>query len=357
MLKELLNNFIKHWYLTLPVVLSIISFCSVLVPPEFFWLAAIISFSIPIVLILNLFFLIIVILFKRKLVVFPLATLIFGLPFLLITYSFKGESSNAEFDFSVLSFNVKYFQKFNTYSKLSSEMINWLAADTSDIKCIQEYISNSKRPVYNLTKKLKSNNYNSFICDIKTEGLYRYQGMAIFTKYDIINSGLVWEDENSVNLALFIDIKIQNDTIRIYNIHLASMAIKFKQFRSLDNFQSKVKDVIVKLNQGAKKRSSQIDLLIAHTINCSYPFLICGDLNEIPYSYNYFKLKRYFNNSFEKAGNGFGFSLNSFLFFLRIDHHFYKNDIEAIDFRVDRTMKISDHFPTRCLYRISKPIE
>ncbi len=285
--------------------------------------------------------------------VFPLATLILGLPFFLVTYSFKGESSNAEYDFSVLSFNVKYFQKFNTYSKLSSEMINWVAEDTSDIKCIQEYISYSKSPVYHLTKKLKADNYNSFIYDIKTEGLYRYQGMAIFTKYEIINSGLIWEDENSVNMALFIDIKINNDTIRIYNIHLASMALNFKQFRNLKNFQSKFKNEIIKLNHGAKIRSSQIDMLIAHTNNCPYPFLICGDLNEIPYSYNYFKLKSYFDNSFEKAGNGFGFSLNSFLFFLRIDHHFYKNDIEAIDFRIDRTMKISDHFPTRCLYRIS----
>ena len=78
-----------------------------------------------------------------------------------------------------------------------------------------------------------------------------------------------------------------------------------------------------------------------------------GDFNETPYSYNYFRLRKHFGNSFEDAGNGFGFSLNSKLFFLRIDHHFFSKGITPIKYRVDRTQPLSDHFPTRASYVIN----
>ncbi len=110
----------------------------------------------------------------------------------------------------------------------------------------------------------------------------------------------------------------------------------------------------MRLKHGAEKRSSQIDLLIEHANNSPYPVVICGDFNETPYSYNYFKLKKHFSNSFENAGHGFGFSYHSILFFLRIDHQFYTNRIKALDYRIDREMRISDHFPARSLYSISK---
>jgi len=78
------------------------------------------------------------------------------------------------------------------------------------------------------------------------------------------------------------------------------------------------------------------------------------DFNETPYSYNYFKLKKHFFNTFEEAGNGFGFSFNSLIFFLRIDHQFYNSEIEVLNYRIDRSMAISDHYPTRGFYRMQK---
>jgi endonuclease/exonuclease/phosphatase (EEP) superfamily protein YafD len=114
----------------------------------------------------------------------------------------------------------------------------------------------------------------------------------------------------------------------------------------------KLRNLISKLKNGAINRSSEINTLIKHTQSSPYPFIICGDFNETPYGYNYHRLHSLFDNSFEKAGNGFGFTLNSLLFFLRIDHHFYGKGITAQLYKVDRSMNISDHFPTIGYYKI-----
>jgi endonuclease/exonuclease/phosphatase family metal-dependent hydrolase len=130
------------------------------------------------------------------------------------------------------------------------------------------------------------------------------------------------------------------------------MHLRLYQYKNADNYLGKIKRLISMLKYGAEARSSQIDKLIDHTNSSPFPYFVCGDFNETPYSYNYFKLRHHFSNAFEEAGNGFGFTLNSIIFYLRIDHQFYHQDIEALDFRVDRSMKISDHFPTRGFYQV-----
>ncbi len=358
MLKEeywVLNNyFLKYWYLTIVVALSILSYISVFIPPTFFWPAVFASYAIPGVLILNLILLITVPFFKKRLIVFPFLSLLFGLPFMLITISFQSEKGPVKYDFSVLGFNTKNFLKRHSYNGYSQEMINWAAMDTSDIKCIQEYSTKSKWNPLDVAGQFTDNGYHKFEYFAEKDDPEKQQGLAIFSKYDILDSGNVWQSFGSMNAGIFIDVKLGQDTLRIYNVHLASMHLEINQYKHPKHYKSKLKRLISRLKNGAEERSYQIDKLIEHTGKCLYPYIVCGDFNETPYSYNYFRLKRHFTNAFEEAGNGFGFSFNSLLFFLRIDHHFYNDKIEAIDYRVDRSMKISDHFPTRAYYLIKK---
>ena len=99
------------------------------------------------------------------------------------------------------------------------------------------------------------------------------------------------------------------------------------------------------------QHSFEINLIIEHAKKSPHRFIICGDFNEIPYSYNYLKLRRIADNSFEKAGNGFGFTMNNRLFFLRIDHHFVSEGVKPLFFRVDKSINKSGHFPTKGLYQ------
>lgn len=342
----------KYWYLTALLFITLLSYLSVFIPPTVFWPAVFASYAIPVLLGINAVLLIIIPFIKWRLIVFPLIGLLFGLMFISITYSYKGKKSSDIHDISILSFNAKLFRKAKMYHEFSWEMINWVAEDKSDIKCIQEYSTNARWEPLDVTKKNIDQGYYGFTHIAGVSDAVHDPGLAIFSKYQILDTGIVWKQPGTVNDGIYADVLVENDTLRIYNVHMASMNLALYQYKYKSNYLRKVKRLISRLKYGAEVRSSQVDKLVAHTNNCPYPFIVCGDFNETPYSYNYFKLKRQFSNTFEEAGNGFGFSLNSKLFFLRIDHHFISSNIEALDFRVDRSMKISDHFPTRGYYRL-----
>ena len=84
--------------------------------------------------------------------------------------------------------------------------------------------------------------------------------------------------------------------------------------------------------------------------NSPHPLILMGDLNEIPYSYTYFKLGENYENAFENAGRGFGFTYNRILFFLRIDHIFSSEKLKAVQFRTHREVDYSDHYPVSATF-------
>ncbi len=274
-----------------------------------------------------------------------------GAPFIGRTISLH-EPKTENATVSVLSFNAKLFRKARTYEEFSLDMIEWTVQAPYDIKCIQEYSTNSRWPVLDVTGQFKTLGYSDFTFKSKMKNNEHSNGMAIFSKYPIVKAEVVLEDSISANAVLYADLQIGKDTVRIYNVHFESMNLQLYRLKSSDQAFGKLRDLISKLKNGAINRFSEINTLIEHTQSSPYPFIICGDFNETPYGYNYHHLHSLFDNSFEKAGNGFGFTLNSLLFFLRIDHHFYGKGINVQTYEVDRSMNISDHFPTIGYYTI-----
>ena len=346
MLKAIIKEIKQRWYLTILVILSILSFSSVYISPTLFWPAIFASYAIPVILILSFILVIILPFIKKRRVIFPIVIIIFGIPFLRSTFRIGNNKISSEKEFSILSVNAHLFREPNTYSEFSIPMIKWAAEDKSDIKCFQEYSTNKRWEALDVTSQIAKEGYAHFVYAANLRGSDHNPGLAIFSKYPILDSGMVWKVQGSVNAGMFVDLLIDKDTIRIYNVHLESLKLKVDELKNPNGYWNKIKQLVKSLKKGASDHTWQTDTLIAHTLNSPYPYIICGDFNETPYSYNYVKLRDQFSNAFEEAGTGFGFTFNSFLFFLRIDHHFFSSEIQCSDFRVDRSMKISDHFPT-----------
>ncbi|MGL1886558.1 MAG: endonuclease/exonuclease/phosphatase family protein [Reichenbachiella sp.] len=331
-------------------VVSQVCFLSSYVSPLDFWPFALISYGIPIVIIINLLMLIIGSRINLILIIFPILNLASGFLFIDKTVSITLAPPLQEPSFELMSYNVKLFREQKVYNKFSSELINQVVEDSTDIKCLQEFSTNAIWEGLDISKKIRDKGYNGFEFQGSLPDSEHSPGMAIFSKFPMLNTGVVWTSPGTMNAVIYADLLIDADTIRIYNTHLASMDLRLYELKSSDRYLDKIKYVIKSLKQGATKRQNQTEKLLTHSGQCPYPFIIAGDFNETPYSYNYYLMNYRHRNAFEESGNGFGFSYNGLLFFLRIDHHFYSDELESSGFRVDRSMKISDHFPTRCNY-------
>jgi endonuclease/exonuclease/phosphatase family metal-dependent hydrolase len=341
-----LTIIVRHWKLSISLFLSVLSYGSVLIPPSYFGIAVLIGFTIPFFLILNSIQLLYLVIRLKIIFLFPLIGLIAGLPFIFSSLSFHVDKAKGNASFSVLSYNAKLFRQRNTYEQFSTDMIKWVVEDNSDVKCIQEFSTNDKWDGLDVAGKLTQKGYQRYTFQSKIKDNEHNLGLAIFSRYEIANSGVIWEDTTSLNAIIFIDLLLSRDTLRVYNVHLTSMNL------DLTGGGVNSMSMTYRLIESAARRSDQISRLIEHARLSPHPVIICGDFNESPYGFNYRQVVHSFANSFENAGNGFGFTYNNRIVPLRIDHQFYGKEVRVLDYSVDYKMKISDHFPTKANYEI-----
>tara|TARA_Y100001980_G_C14556780_1_gene350261 strand:+ start:29175 stop:30203 length:1029 start_codon:yes stop_codon:yes gene_type:complete len=259
---------------------------------------------------------------------------------------------------SVLSYNVSFFKstqfnplhKVNSIEKSKSHAIQQTILDlNADVICLQEYYQDDNVNIYQLDKKLGSS-YDHYFLTRPSYEKGRSGGISIFSRYPIIEQGIVLVDStNRFNGVAFVDIRFNNDTIRIINAHLHSMQIRTDKVFSVPGlvrtFQS--------LKRGSIFRHKQIEVLTEFIRNSPHKVILAGDLNELSNSYNYHQIARLLNDAFMEAGNGLGYTLNKTRWSLyRIDYQFYSDGLVSERFEIPRDNRISDHFPTYAVYRV-----
>ena len=331
-------------------LITLVLYLSVLVSPVNFPYAGLLPFLIPLFLAFNLFLLLVLAISLKKSAFIPLAALLIGYKFILITYQFNSSDENAP-GLRVLTYNAHLFDyKRSNEGEFDSNIFSWLVDHPAEVKVFQEFYQDNTSTSRNALKILSKNGaYEYSYHSNEGDKNRRSVGLAIFSKYPIVHEGVVF-DTKYTNGAIFADIEVGNDTIRIYNTHLESMAI---QAESLDNYeQAKTvyRKTLGKLHRGSLARAEQLDILFEHFGNSPHPVILMGDLNEIPYSYAYFKLSQKLTNAFELAGRGFGFTYNRILFFLRIDHIFASPELTPLYFHTHREVDYSDHYPVSATY-------
>jgi len=338
--------------------ITVLAYLSPYVSPEVMWMAGFFSLAIPVLLIINFLLLAYFLVKFDIMLLLPLCLLVLGNEYIASSFSYNPvpKSMKQESQISVLNYNVRVF---NTYAYLQSKnrpgksMIDWLKEDSADIKCLQEFYNHSESEIFNTVEKLsESEQYHSLIRPAYTNSIGAEFGLAIFSRYPIAHSGEVTVRSNPNQHAIFADVVTGPDTIRVYNIHLQSMSIDENKIDDFDQASETYLDIAKKLRFGFVERAKQVDNLIEHILQCPYPVIVCGDFNDIPYSYTYRQLRRHLSNAFEEAGHGLGFSYNGRLFFLRIDNQFYSNGLEALRFITFREVPFSDHFPVKTVYSV-----
>jgi endonuclease/exonuclease/phosphatase family metal-dependent hydrolase len=331
-------------------IASIVLFSSVYVSPEYFQYVGLLPFFIPIILVVNIILFGILTLSWRKLAFIPLFTIVVGYKFFLITIQIRSNNEPVE-GLQVLSYNAHLFDyKSRTEGKFDPNVFNWLSDQPADVKVFQEFYQDYTTASRNAVKLLGADlGFNVSYQIIEGNPNKRSYGMAIFSKYPIVNEGKVF-DNNRTNGAIFADIKVNEDTIRIYNAHLESMKIDSDGLEDIEGVKENYRQTLGKLHRGSLARSKQLKVLVDHYTNSPHPIILMGDLNEIPYSYTYFKLSESLQNAFEIAGRGFGFTYNRILFFLRIDHIFSSPELIPIQFKTHREVDYSDHYPVSAVF-------
>ncbi len=269
----------------------------------------------------------------------------------------------------ILSYNVKNFDIYNYNKKWKSNKTNrnkifdFVQKQNAEIICFQEFVhdkSGKFKTLDTLVKIQKASNYHfEYSGNSKNTNFF---GKATYSAYPIINRGNIKFSNSPHNGCLFTDIKIHDDTIRIYNIHLQSIQLteqdkdfakNLSKIEMLDDnktFRKDSKRVLGRLKNAYMKRAKQAEIVKEHIENCPYPFVVCGDFNDTPYSYTYRTISQGLIDSFIESGNGFGKTYRYIFPHFRIDYILHSQEFESANFTT-YPVDYSDHHPVKCFIR------
>ncbi|MCG8322746.1 MAG: endonuclease/exonuclease/phosphatase family protein [Cytophagales bacterium] len=341
--------------------LTALIYLSTFFSPGWIWFLGLSSFLIPVLLFIHVVSFIFWTLIRGKFSIYLTIGFIMSIPYLLLTVSWHPQEQNPQ-GISVLSYNVRVFNVYkhlNNNFASSKKMIDWVRQDTSAIKCFQEFHNQKNSPIFNTVDIISNGGeYESYVKPQVINHKGDEFGLAIFSKYPVINKGMVvFEQSDSNNSAIYADVVYGHDTIRIYNAHLESMSINENSILSRAGLSNELDNLMERLREGMTVRANQVNDLMRHIENSPYHVILCCDLNELPYSYVYGHIKKKLANSFEKGGKGFGFSYNGKIPFLRIDNQFFSSGLEVLKYKTSRKANYSDHYPIKCVYGIKKDSE
>jgi len=320
------------------IFISLLVYASVLISPLTFRYSGVVSFGIPFIILLNVIFLVLSLFFKSKLGWVPFVLLICGWPFVNVAVSLNGNDNTEQEGIKLLSYNVKWFVDARDDNYQAA--LDWIEEVDADIICFQEFY-----PYKGIAEKIQNKGYRLSMDKDRFNN-------AIFSKYPIVNDGLLLESR-SLNNIRFVDLVINSDTVRVYGVHLQSMGIDPNKIQDTEGIQNEYDNVKSKFLFSSTSRTKQIKALMDHVALTNYPVLIAGDFNDVPFSYNYFQFRKRFENSFEKEGRGLGVTFNRNIPYLRIDNQFFSKEFKIKAFKTVDNIYYSDHFPLIGIYELS----
>jgi endonuclease/exonuclease/phosphatase family metal-dependent hydrolase len=194
--------------------------------------------------------------------------------------------------------------------------------------------------------------YPYYYFSYDNDGYLQWYGQAIFSKYPLIDTGLVRYPKPSLPEALLhADIIFNGDTIRLYTTHLQSVQFQKKDYETIENIKSNNEEgiknsrgVLSKLKRGVINRSGQADIVRKEINGSPYPFILTGDFNDVPNSYTYFTIKDDdLQDAFLMTGLGIGRTYSYIAPTLRIDYILTTKNFNITQF--NRIIKnYSDHY-------------
>lgn len=344
------------------MLIALVAYYSVTIRPEKFWPAGLLGFLIPPILLIHLVVFCFWLYRRPVFGIFSGFTLLLGIRFVFATIGWHWIKTEPCGNLKILSFNARTFgglvPKDRADHKASKKLIQQIEDSDAQIICIQEMFDNPDSRDFNVIQRLKKKGFKYvYFSKAHTFKWGASVGMGIFSKYPILSKSVIRKKERSNNQIIRAKIDVEGQALVLVNMHLQSAFIKEEEVepkKIKENLVSSIRNLVWKIMVANKARSRQIDLLLASTLDEDLPVIICGDMNDTPYSNSYLRLKDSFQNGFEEKGSGFGTTHRGLIPFLRIDHQFANHRVRFTRFETISDLVWSDHNATQACYRFVK---
>lgn len=318
-------------------LITSLSFLALYVPPQvtvfFQWIGVLLPFLLG----CNLILLVIGIYKRSWYSICALIAILSNFHYFSKIVQINKQENVRQADISLATYNVRQFKMVYNMSSID-HIADFIASNKVNALCLQEV-----PPDYSLADLRRAFNYMPYA--IMTGSKDGHNQLAILSKYPLDSVQTVSFEERP-NCALFADMTVKNEKIRIGNCHLQTT--NWNQVKGalympdsgggwLEAFQV--------VSSNFRYRGKQVDELQEMMGKSPYPMLMCGDFNNSPISYSYNTIKGNLKDAFCEAGNGYGYTYTNLKKLFRIDFVFFSDaKFQAWNYRTG-DVDYSDHLP------------
>ena len=332
--------------------LLILSYASIVVNPAKVWFISLIGiFFIPLS-ILNLFLLLWALKRRSKSFMIPLLALLPAFFFAGRYVRFDSEEdriarmSHTGNTLKMVSYNVGRFAldagEFSSRSDCADSVFAFILEQDPDIICLQEFHMADADNIRSLLKKRLGDYHAEYYMFPTSRGAF---GNVTLSRLPVKDKGVLKFD-GSTNLAIYTDYDYKGRKFRVYNCHFESYNISMSGLlKEMISKDSKVfSETGNKMKLSITRRPKQVDRVFSDIEDCPVDAFVCGDFNDNPMSYTYYRMTRGRKDAFVEAGDGFGATYASLWPVLRIDYILFPEKFKAVSHDIPR-VPYSDHYP------------
>ncbi|MBP6697527.1 MAG: endonuclease/exonuclease/phosphatase family protein [Flavobacteriales bacterium] len=359
------------WWTNLALALVlVVAYASTKVDPQKLWPLAFFGMAYPFVLPFHAFFLVWWGMFRPKRMLVSALAIALGWGHVGEYFQMFGRS-DAPLDiagepFKVMSYNVRLFDLYNwnNNAQTRNEIFDVIAFEHADILCTQEFFK-ADDGFFNTKDTLMRSFGYSGCHEEYTHHTKRghHFGIATFSSHPIVGRGSISFPDELNNLCIWTDILVRQDTIRVYNAHLASIRFGDRDYRFMKDLDTDTHSdslrrgglrIMNLLRNAFIRRADEVRMIKAHMARSPHPVLYCGDMNDTPMSYSYAYLAKGLTDAFIESGRGVGHTYIGAFPSFRIDHILHAPELMSWNFRTlpDR---LSDHRPIVTEMAFKKP--
>ena len=304
---------------------------------------AMIVYILPILILLNFLMLIYWLVRKRwYIALVPFITILCCIPYmgtLVQIRSIDKKAVDAQPGIKIATYNVARFNR-ETSGFLAQDILAEMKRQNVDVLCIQEYMETGGGKKNSMTYK----------------ETFPYLAMAgrdcvIFSKYPIKNSkSFLFEGSNQA--GMWADIEVNGKIFRIYNVHLETTGLNSTmhsagklQKQGFDVDENRLlKAIYGNYTFGMMVRTGQANIIANDRRQSTVPTIVCGDFNDVPYSYVYKTMLGDMVDGFKECGGTGYMGTYRSKKNVRIDYIFHSESLKGLSYyKVDLTY--SDHYP------------
>ena len=261
-----------------------------------------------------------------------------------------GEETYPRSALKVMSYNVRCFFPDDTSADYTTDSVAAFVSKFSpDVICFQEFMTHGDEIRHR---------FDSLLGDYRTSILDEVDPpIAIYSRFRIAGTGRVaYMDADSLpkGKGMWADLIVGSDTVRVFNVHLNGTSINRDDADYIVNYRymsdsarnSKLYDMVRRLNTNTVNRSYHVDELAAAMRSVDRAKILCGDFNDTPMSYAYHTLSRDMKDAFRERGRGYSHTFRGFFDLLRIDYALFDEaHFDVVSYEVPDTVCWSDHLP------------